>query len=67
MIDNQMSRRHFLATTGAMAGTALFHPIANMKVEAAETIYAERKRLRVALVRKSRNLYVGAGYSRKLF
>lgn len=37
MIKNQMSRRNFLATTGAIAGTALFNPLSDMKVAAMET------------------------------
>lgn len=32
---NQMSRRHFLATTGAIAGTALLNPLSDIKAEAA--------------------------------
>ena len=32
---NQMSRRHFLATTGAIAGTALLNPLSDIKAETA--------------------------------
>lgn len=30
---NQMSRRHFLATTGAIAGTALLNPLSDIKAK----------------------------------
>ena len=47
---NQMSRRHFLATTGAIAGTALLNPLSDIKAEAAGIATPTGKKLRIALV-----------------
>lgn len=35
---NQMSRRHFLATTGAIAGTALLNPLSDIKAESCRVL-----------------------------
>lgn len=47
---NQMSRRHFLATTGAIAGTALLNPLSDIKAETAGIAAPTGKKLRIALV-----------------
>ena len=43
MINNQMSRRHFLAATGAIAGTALFNPLSDVKAAGTETITGRKR------------------------
>ena len=45
-----MSRRHFLATTGAIAGTALLNPLSDIKAEPAGIAKPAGKKLRIALV-----------------
>lgn len=47
---NQMSRRHFLATTGAIAGTALLNPLSDIKAETTGISAPTDKKLRIALV-----------------
>lgn len=47
---NQMSRRHFLATTGAIAGTALLNPLSDIKAETTGISAPTGKKLRIALV-----------------
>lgn len=45
-----MSRRHFLATTGAIAGTALLNPLSDIKAETTGISAPTGKKLRIALV-----------------
>ena len=47
---NQMSRRHFLATTGAIAGTALLNPLSDIKAKTTGISAPTGKKLRIALV-----------------
>ena len=45
-----MSRRHFLATTGAIAGTALLNPLSDIKAKTTGISAPTGKKLRIALV-----------------
>ena len=50
-MHNTISRRQFLATTGAITGTALLNPLTGMKAEAANVMAPKAsKKLRLAMV-----------------
>jgi len=50
MENNKMSRRNFLAASGAIAGTALLNPLNEIKAETFVADPAQAKKTRVALV-----------------
>lgn len=47
---NKISRRHFLATTGAITGAALLDPIAKATEATVNTHAPAAKKLRIALI-----------------
>lgn len=49
-MKNQMSRRNFLAASGAIAGTALLNPLNDIKAETFAGSTSQAKKTRVALV-----------------
>lgn len=49
-INDQMSRRNFLATTGVIAGSSLIAPFAEIKAETVESQLVNAAKLRIALV-----------------
>ncbi|WP_366558266.1 twin-arginine translocation signal domain-containing protein, partial [uncultured Parabacteroides sp.] len=50
MVMNKISRRHFLAATGAIAGTALLNPLSEVSAETANASSVVNKKLRLAIV-----------------
>lgn len=50
MIMNKISRRHFLAATGAITGAALLNPLSGVAAETAEASKVVGKKLRLAIV-----------------
>ncbi|MDR1938519.1 MAG: Gfo/Idh/MocA family oxidoreductase [Tannerellaceae bacterium] len=48
--DHSMSRRHFLAATGAIAGTSLLNPLSEIKAETNTVLSPKATKLKVALV-----------------
>lgn len=45
-----MSRRHFIATTGTIAGTALLNPISELKADTKNSTALPGKKVRIALI-----------------
>ena len=65
-MHNTISRRQFLAATGAITGTALLNPLTGMKAEAANVMAPKAsKKLRLA-DRHTWNDDVGAGFDEGL-
>lgn len=44
----KMSRRHFIATTGTIAGTALLNPISELKADTKSSTALPGKKARIA-------------------
>ena len=52
MVMNKISRRHFLAATGAITGAALLNPLSEVAAKAVENPNVAGKKLRLAIVEK---------------
>ena len=50
MVMNKISRRHFLAATGAITGAALLNPLSEVAAKAVENPNVAGKKLRLAIV-----------------